>query len=726
MKRPLALLGFSLFTTQFLLCQLSTNTAVVILSTLAIISAVLLFVFIAIKKIRQKALPILCISLSAFLATAMFCSAEKQLSDSSSFIIGEDKKIEASVLSIPTSGKQQRYYSILRLKSVDSIPCDAKMRLLSYEMPNFSVGDNIEFTAIKTYALGDSISFLSNNKAKGICFGGYATKFNVVSSEKNAFSISLLGEKIASRLSSYMLRNLAVDEAAIINSVIINDRSELSSRLQNLLSYSGVNHLLVVSGFHLSVWSYCLYMALKKLKAPPAANIIVSLFVLILFCSATGFSPSAIRAAIMLSIVYISELLIEKADGLNSLGLALICFCLYSPYSGGSISLVLSAFATTGIIIFSPYLSAILSRPFSLINSHKIERIFKAISALISVSLAANIACIPFLFLYFGTFSLLAIPASFILMYPTQGAMIIGSLAFLLSPLPFLSKPLLLLAGACAKIVLLVLEGFSHIDAMLVKADMLIVVSFVLMLIVLTLCLLLKSEKFKLKNLITVFAVLLFFFCSIRSCLVGYFSLNIYVPSTGYNTVNVLTHRGKTIMIGCGGSSSYHIENTMKRAANASLDILLLTGFKDFEAKQLEFVINTYRPGTVIVPACYADLIEDSPFLSKQKLILADEDDSIAINNSLRLDLKLSEELKALRLCYDKHKILFTFMPGDNFSDYGSDWISADTLIARADMPKGLYYNDFGRIIFSTDKENLTGYKILNTKIDGDIFIEIR
>ena len=168
---------------------------------------------------------------------------------------------------------------------------------------------------------------------------------------------------------------------------------------------TGLSHLLCVSGFHTALIAAILSLLLFPLRLWPRAGRYRHLLVIVLiwvYAMLTGFLPSVVRAAVMISIYLGAKLSERDANPFNSLCVAVFIILAINPYWLFSIGFQLSAGAILGLIAFAKKLNPVPRR-------HKLAH--KAVS-LISVPMAALAGTAPIVLAHFHTLPLLSIPAN--------------------------------------------------------------------------------------------------------------------------------------------------------------------------------------------------------------------------------------------------------------------------------------------------------------------------
>ena len=127
---------------------------------------------------------------------------------------------------------------------------------------------------------------------------------------------------------------------------------------QNLRRF-GLQHIMVVSGFHFSLLAACMAFVLR-LTFSWKASVIALLVVISGYLLFLGASPSVMRAFVSIACLLIGKLFERQANGLNSLGIALAALTLYEPAFCFHLGFQLSFLATGAILLFYPFCDALL------------------------------------------------------------------------------------------------------------------------------------------------------------------------------------------------------------------------------------------------------------------------------------------------------------------------------------------------------------------------------
>ncbi len=155
------------------------------------------------------------------------------------------------------------------------------------------------------------------------------------------------------RLSRGMARTvvhtLAQPYAGLVAAMSIGDESFLTEELSLVFRRSGISHLLVVSGLHVTLASRLITgrrarkARFQRLRA--ALSMVFTLFLMGL----VGMTPSVVRAGIAMMISDIGCFWLTTADPLTSLGVAGVVLCAANPYAVCDLGFQLSFCACLGL-----------------------------------------------------------------------------------------------------------------------------------------------------------------------------------------------------------------------------------------------------------------------------------------------------------------------------------------------------------------------------------------
>jgi competence protein ComEC len=152
-------------------------------------------------------------------------------------------------------------------------------------------------------------------------------------------------------------RILPEPEASLMAGIVLGVKTSLPQEFYMALQKTGTMHIVVASGFNVTIimGSLIAWLAgpLRRRWAVLAGIILVWLYALM-----AGFGPAIVRAAIMGSAAYLGQLLGRQSVAWRLLLLSAMVMLLVSPLLIFDIGFQLSFLATSGLILISPYLPA--------------------------------------------------------------------------------------------------------------------------------------------------------------------------------------------------------------------------------------------------------------------------------------------------------------------------------------------------------------------------------
>lgn len=209
-------------------------------------------------------------------------------------------------------------------------------------------------------------------------------------------------------------------EGAILSAITIGDKSRLSQEFKEKLSITGLSHIVAISGMHIMIILEIFFLTFIFLGFWRREATILSLLILFFYILLIGVPASAVRAGIMGAFLYLGWAIGRLSQSSRSIVFAATAMVVFNPLIlARDVGFQLSFLATIGIIYFYP------------IFEQKLETQSSKIKELISLTLAAQILCLPLLVFNFGKIPLLA-PVSNILVVPSLPILLIGGFLFLI------------------------------------------------------------------------------------------------------------------------------------------------------------------------------------------------------------------------------------------------------------------------------------------------------
>ncbi len=235
-----------------------------------------------------------------------------------------------------------------------------------------------------------------------------------------------------------LVRYIGLEEGGFMTAVLTGNDGVLTEEHRDVLTETGMVHIVAVSGLHVSIFvAFVLFLlrGVRNLHIRMLASLLI-LFVILLF---SGFTPSVCRAVIMNAVLFIGEWLALGSDPFNRLGIAAVLILLFRPYAILSLSFQLSFAAALGILLFgTPFTKAAVMWLFQ--RFHVIcGSVLRNLISLSCVSVAAFLLTLPLMWIFFDSYSVWSVYLSPVVL-PVLEVCFFGALILLLlSLLPFLS-----------------------------------------------------------------------------------------------------------------------------------------------------------------------------------------------------------------------------------------------------------------------------------------------
>lgn len=221
----------------------------------------------------------------------------------------------------------------------------------------------------------------------------------------------------------------------LMDSILLGRRQGLDTGTKDLFAKTGTMHIIAVSGLHVGIIGASILAVLLAVRIPKKMAYVLTILSIFSFALMSGARPSAMRAAIMLSFLLLSQLLNRRVDLISSLFLSAFIIVFASPGQLFTPGFILSYSAVLSIIFLTPVLKPFIARRRGLRPRNKALR---PLTTSISVSLAVWLGTLPIVTSYFNIISpsvvianLIAIPVLFLLIIAGGILVALGSFSFL-------------------------------------------------------------------------------------------------------------------------------------------------------------------------------------------------------------------------------------------------------------------------------------------------------
>ena len=219
---------------------------------------------------------------------------------------------------------------------------------------------------------------------------------------------------------------------AVVEAMAAGERRGIPADLRTAYSRSGLSHLLAVSGLHTGIVFVVINVLLWWLPLLRRGHLLKNILAAAavwLFVAAVGFPPSAVRAAVMCTLLQTALASASEYVGMNALAAAAFGMLLWNPNWIGDISFQLSFLAVAGILVWGvPLCRRCRTR----------RRWLNAVIDAYLIGLAATLATAPLVSHVFGVIPLAGLlinPAAILL----AGIVVFGGALWMLLPVGWLA-----------------------------------------------------------------------------------------------------------------------------------------------------------------------------------------------------------------------------------------------------------------------------------------------
>lgn len=169
----------------------------------------------------------------------------------------------------------------------------------------------------------------------------------------------------ARRMGEFIRASLPDNEASsIMAALLLGDQKRIPDKLSDAYTRAGVNHILSISGFHVSIIAYfivqlALLVATRFEWLALRCNLhrlvmLLALPAMVLYLFLTGAAPATTRSVIMLTTFVLALYVERETDPVNALLISALVLLALNPPTLFDVSFQLSFLALWGIVVFVP------------------------------------------------------------------------------------------------------------------------------------------------------------------------------------------------------------------------------------------------------------------------------------------------------------------------------------------------------------------------------------
>ncbi len=296
--------------------------------------------------------------------------------------------------------------------------------------PEFQYGDNVQVNGAllvphdfktetgnlfdyDTYLAKDQIFFLiKNGKVEKATFQQNMSFFEKINSKLY---------KLKNYLVNLIDHSLPSPQSSLLAGLLIAGKKAIPENIMNEFKIAGVVHVVVLSGYNLTIVAVAVMAILKKI--PRTFRLVIGAILIILFSLMVGETATVVRSVIMAIIALFAEGIYENYKAIRALVFTAFAMLFYNPlYLLHDPSFQLSFLATFGLMLVSPILNTFLSKYAAWFpTAFGIKELFIG-------TVSTQVFVTPFLIYGSGLISLVALPVNILILSIVPTVMLIGAI----------------------------------------------------------------------------------------------------------------------------------------------------------------------------------------------------------------------------------------------------------------------------------------------------------
>lgn len=336
-------------------------------------------------------------------------------------------------------------------------PVSTRMVLKTYATDEYLYGDVVSFSALPKIPesfssdgdrMFDYEHFLEKDR---VYYTARSEDIKIIQKAK----FSLLGSlyTFKSILIKKMYMYIPKPESALLVGVLLGEKTALGDSLEDDFRTTGLMHIVVLSGYNVSLVIFAVMLLLSFL--PLYTRSVIAVLGIIAFALLVGAGPTVIRASIMALFIVLGRVVGRQYHVERALVIAGLLMVVYNPWIlYYDISFQFSFLATYGLIVFTPHLEKFFS---------KIPKIFMLQDSAIATT-AAQIMVAPLILFYIGDFSLVSIFVNMLVLFMVPISMLLGFFVAVFSFFaPAISTLLAIPTTYSLKYILVLVDVFARV-----------------------------------------------------------------------------------------------------------------------------------------------------------------------------------------------------------------------------------------------------------------------
>ncbi|WP_231036130.1 DNA internalization-related competence protein ComEC/Rec2 [Pectinatus sottacetonis] len=313
-------------------------------------------------------------------------------------------------------------------------------------LPTASIGDKIALTGkickLSSYKNPGRIDTIATARQQNI-FAAVTAHSNMKITKLDILPFAKKMAEIRENIRASMKKIMPNADAAAIFAMLFGGYAGIDPDLLDSFTTTGIVHILSVSGSHITLLAGTIIGFGQIFHLKKWLIFIILSFIIIVYSFLSGMVPPVVRSASMGILSYAALTFGRESHSRYLLTLAGLFMLIFSPGLLFDVSFQLSFAATAGLLYGAPFFRKLLCfmPPFAALP--------------LSITLSAQLFCLPFLSWYFHTISLSSLLANIVAVPIVDGIIILALSAIILNIFfPFLSSIILIICS--------LLLGFVH------------------------------------------------------------------------------------------------------------------------------------------------------------------------------------------------------------------------------------------------------------------------
>ena len=214
-------------------------------------------------------------------------------------------------------------------------------------------------------------------------------------------------------------------ESFVLKAMILGDKGALSNDLKEKLSFSGLSHIVAISGTHIVILAALLMYFLLGVGLNRNNSFYLITLLLTLYIILVGLPSSGVRSLIMAIAYLVGQQFGRQPSNPRIVFLTAAAMLMQNPLLlVYDIGFQLSFLAVLGLIYLNPLITSVFEAALKKFFKIKGQEKFKVILSMLSITLAAELFTLPVIIYNFGNIPFFA-PASNILVLPVIPLMMV-------------------------------------------------------------------------------------------------------------------------------------------------------------------------------------------------------------------------------------------------------------------------------------------------------------